>query len=498
VNLAHLVRRAAELHPGRPAVSRGAEVVADYARAADRVARLAGGLRGELGLASGETVAIAMRNHPAYLEVLFAIWHAGLVAAPVNAKLHARELAFILGHSGARVCFAADELVDAVTAPTIIDVDSDAYSRLLAGGPFPLAAEVRADALAWLFYTSGTTGRPKGAMLTHRNLMAMTLAYFADIDAIDHCCSMIHAAPMSHGSGLYALPHVAAAANNVVPRSGGFDPDEVLELLEIHTGASLFFAPTMVHRLVRASPSRRAPGLRTIVYGGGPMYVEDLRAALDRFGPRFAQIYGQGEAPMTITSVARALHAPPHDWSRLATVGVARTGVEVAVVDASDEPCAPGTVGEVVCRGDVVMAGYRDDPEATAATLRRGWLHTGDLGALDEHGFLTLHGRKHDMIISGGSNIYPREVEEVLLTHPDVLEVAVVGRPHPDWGEEVVAFVVPRPGATIDLTVLDALCLDRIARFKRPRHYQIRDGLPKNAYGKVLKTALRDALEPAG
>src|SRR5690606_9301443 len=305
---------------------------------------------------------------------------------------------------------------------------------------------------------------------------------------------------MSHGSGIYALPHVARAAKQVVPESGHFDPAEVLRLIQAHPGATFFLAPTMIVRRL-ASPALEGAdlaNLKTIVYGGGPMYLADLRRALDRFGPKLVQIYGQGEAPMTITYVPRAVHAAsdhPRWLERLASVGVARTDVEVRVVDDDARPLPPREVGEVVCRGDVVMAGYWNDPDASDRALKGGWLHTGDVGALDEDGFLTLKDRSKDLIISGGANIYPREIEEVLIRHPAVAEAAVVGRPHPEWGEEAVAFVVVRPDATVTADELDRLCLDSIARFKRPKQYLFVESLPKNNYGKVLKTELRARLE---
>ncbi|MCH9000808.1 MAG: AMP-binding protein, partial [Proteobacteria bacterium] len=239
----------------------------------------------------------------------------------------------------------------------------------------------------------------------------------------------------------------------------------------------------------------------TVIYGGGRMYVEDLKQAMARLGNRFVQIYGQGESPMTITALSRAEHRNrdhPRYQARLASVGRAQTVVEVRVADREDRTVAPGELGEVLLRGDSVMLGYWDDPAATAATLRGGWLHSGDLGVMDEDGFLTLKDRSKDVIISGGANIYPREVEEILQRHPAVLECAVVGRPHAEWGEEVVAFVVARPGAALETAALDALCLARIARFKRPRVYRFVDALPKNDTGKVLKTELRDwAVEEA-
>ena len=217
-------------------------------------------------------------------------------------------------------------------------------------------------------------------------------------------------------------------------------------------------------------------------------------------GPRFVQIYGQGETPMVATALSRrhiADAAHPRHLERLASVGVAQTPVQVRVADEQGRTLAPGEVGEVLVRGDTVMAGYWRNAEATAAALRDGWLWTGDVGSLDGDGFLTLKDRSKDLLISGGSNIYPREVEEVLLTAPGVAEAAVVGAPDPEWGEVVVAFVVPRPGTRVDETALDAHCLARIARFKRPKRYVVVDDLPKNNYGKVLKTELRARLAAA-
>jgi acyl-CoA synthetase (AMP-forming)/AMP-acid ligase II len=332
-------------------------------------------------------------------------------------------------------------------------------------------------------------------MLSHRNLFAMTIGYLADVDAVDEDASLLHAAPMSHGSGLYILPYVARGARHVIPASSGFDPREFLELCDRHPACAAFLAPTMVQRLrIEAERSTQRPAnLRTIVYGGGPMYVAELRLALAVFGQVFVQIYGQGEAPMTITSLRRADHASG-DESVLGSVGWPRTGVDVAIVDDHGSPMATGHVGEVVCCGDVVMSGYWNNPGATAEALRDGWLYTGDMGSLDARGYLTLRDRSKDVVISGGSNIYPREVEEALLTCPGVSEICVVGQPDPEWGETVVAFVVPATGSNLTHAALDAHCLERIARFKRPKHYVFVDSLPKNSYGKVLKRELRSRL----
>jgi long-chain acyl-CoA synthetase len=287
------------------------------------------------------------------------------------------------------------------------------------------------------------------------------------------------------------MANVARLAVNVVPESGSFEPDEIFRLFETWKRTSMFAAPTMVKRLVDHGGDIDPTNIRTIVWGGAPMYVEDALKALERFGPRLAQIYGQGEAPMTITVLTRqdiANRDHPRWLERLGSAGRPYMGVDVKVADAEDNALGAGETGEILCRGDVVMPGYWRNPEANAATMRGGWLHTGDVGVFDKDGYLTLKDRSKDLIISGGSNIYPREVEEVLLRHAGVREASVIGRPHPEWGEVVVAYVVGEVGPG----ELDALCLSEIARFKRPKDYVFLDALPKNNYGKVLKTDLRE------
>jgi long-chain acyl-CoA synthetase len=492
VNLVTWLARNARVDPGGPAVFLGRAPWATHLELARRAARFAAGLRGRRGLATGDRVAIAMANCPEYLVAMYGTWWAGLAAVPVNAKLHPREVTWIVENAGAR-----------------LTIDSPGQvGDLAADEEWPLAA-APSDALAWLFYTSGTTGRPKGAMLSHRNLAQMTCGYLADVDAVAGSGRLLHAAPLSHGSGLYNFTHLARGAAQVVPEGDGFDASEVLDLLAFHRNVSFFAAPTMVRRLAQAALDAGAgsPGLQTIVYGGGPMYSADLERATLAFGHRLAQIYGQGESPMTITALSKAHHADtahPRHRERLASVGVPHSVVEVAVRGPDGRELPAGEVGEVCVRGDVVMSGYWNNPEGTAAALRRGvpprgqesdepWLWTGDLGAFDADGFLTLKDRSKDLIVSGGSNIYPREVEEVLLLHPGVAEASVVGRPDPEWGEAVVAFVVPRgmPPAAADL---DRLCLEHIARFKRPKEYRFVERLPKNNYGKVVKAELRAAL----
>ncbi len=485
MNLAHLLLRSARWLPEQPAIAVGIRTVLRYGELAARVARLASGLRERLSLKSGDRVALAMKNCPEYHQILFACWHAGLTAVPMNAKLHAKEFAYILENSGAKACFVTPELSSSIPQ----GMAAKEIDRLMLDAAAP--ADVGPDDPAWLFYTSGTTGVPKGAVLTHRNLMFQTHAYFADIDALGPGDAILHPAPLSHGSGCYALPHFAAGAANVIPESGSFEPEEIFDLLDHWPGSSFFAAPTMVVRLLASRAARAPRQLKTIVYGGAPMYVADALRAIELFGPRLYQLYGQGEAPMTITGLPQSIHRK-ENAHLLATAGIPRTGVEVRIFDSEDRELPCGEIGEIVTRSDCVMAGYWQNPEATARAKRAGWLHTGDVGSMDAHGFLTIKDRSKDMIISGGSNIYPREIEEVLLRHPAVAECSVVGRPHAEWGEEVVAFIVKK--SQLKPEELDAICLENIARFKRPREYRFVESLPKNNYGKVLKTELRKQL----
>jgi acyl-CoA synthetase (AMP-forming)/AMP-acid ligase II len=422
-----------------------------------------------------------MKNCPEFYEVLFACWHAGLTAVPMNAKLHPKEFAYILDNSGAKLCFVTPDLQSAV--PSGIAPDK------ALGDTEASPADVEPDDVAWLFYTSGTTGVPKGAMLTHRNMLFQTQAYFADVDKLHPGDTALHPAPLSHGSGLYGLPHFAVGAVNVIPESGHFEPAEIFELLEYWPNASFFAAPTMLVRLMASPAARTPPKLKTITYGGAPMYVADCLRAIELFGPRLFQLFGQGEAPMTITGLPQLFH---EKRQHLESCGLPRTGCEVSIFDENDKELPAGEIGEIVTRSDCVMKGYWNNPEATARALRGGWLHTGDVGSMDAQGFLTIKDRSKDMIISGGANIYPREIEEVLLRHPAVAECSVVGRPHPEWGEEVIAFVIRKKSVSPE--DLEKLCLDNIARFKRPREYRFVEALPKNNYGKVLKTELRKLL----
>jgi fatty-acyl-CoA synthase len=489
LNLFGLLDQAATRFGDRGAVYHGQRQLFTWAELRDRALCLAASIRAIDG--PGARIAVASENRPEIVELMFAIWAAECVVVPINYKLHPREMQQILADAGVAEVFASPKIAAELAPVTGVPIQAAGgpeYENRLDATPLTPPRHSDPSTLAWLFYTSGTTGRSKGAMLSHRNLMAMTVSHLADFDAPDENCSLIHGAPMSHGSGLYIPPYVLRGARQVVPASGSFEPDEFLDLCGHHPGCSAFLAPTMVQRLVQTG--RSCPrNLTTVVYGGGPMYVDNLKKAMAAFGPIFVQLYGQGEAPMTITGLRRADHLGADD-AILGSVGYARSGVDVAVLAADGAPAAIGQIGEIVCRGDVVMSGYWNNPDATASTLRDGWLHTGDMGSFDARGFLTLRDRSKDVAISGGSNIYPREVEEALLEHPGVSEAGVVGAPDEQWGEVVVAFIV----GSASPAELDAHLLERIARFKRPKRYEFIEELPKNSYGKVLKRELRARL----
>ncbi len=498
MNIATWLERTARTDPSRPALYLGRDAVADYGTFHKNAARMAGALS-SIGIRPGDRVAIFMTNCPDYLIALYGIWYAGAVAVPINAKLHAREAAFILENSGAALVFATPDLADGLAQADIqtpvCNTDGDGFFAMLSQDPIPAVIQCAADDLAWLFYTSGTTGKPKGVMITHRMLITMSLCYQVDADLVRAEDTAIYAAPLSHGAGIYNMMHVRAGAAHVCPPSGGFDPAEIFELAAHFGSAHMFAAPTMVKRMTEAAKAvgLRGDGLRTVVYAGGPMYNADIIEAVDQFGPVFVQIYGQGECPMGITALSRhdvTDRDHPRWRERLGSVGRAQSAVEVAIGDAKGRVQPVGQHGEIMVRGDTVMPGYWQNKEATAKTMRGGWLMTGDMGVMDADGYVTMQDRSKDLIISGGSNVYPREVEEVLLTHPRLVEVSVVGRPHPEWGEEVVAFIV----GDAPEEELDQLCIDNIARFKRPKAYVRVDELPKNNYGKILKTELRARL----
>ena len=311
MNPAEWLVRTARARPRAPALLHGAELVCDYAGFAARAGSIAAALAAR-GIGAGDRVAIFLPNSVDYLPILYGILWSGACAVPVNGKLHVKEAAWIVAHSAARLVFAKDPEALAATgdigATPCLSPADPAFAAMLAAAPIPRPVPMAGDTPAWLFYTSGTTGRPKGAELTAGNLMAASLSYLADVDDVAAEDAALYAAPISHGAGLYNFVHVQRGARHVIPESGGFDPGEILSLARDLRNISMFAAPTMVKRLVDRARAEGSDGdgIKTIVYGGGPMYVADIKAALDVFGAKFVQIYGQGEAPMTITALSRA------------------------------------------------------------------------------------------------------------------------------------------------------------------------------------------------
>jgi len=500
MNLAVFLERARRLHGQNPAVAVGQQVCLTYETLGARAAQLAAAIKALTANSEDTRVALFMENCREYLEIIFACWYAGVAAVPVNAKLHPTELVHILTEANCRICFSTSGQFDSISGqlPECVsysfEVGSTHYNALF-NDELNEAEQLSPDAPAWIFYTSGTTGKPKGAILTHGNLTAMASCYFLDIDPKGPWETIIHAAPMSHGSGLYSIPHVMKGSCHVIPDTSSFAPEKIFDLTTHCKHAVLFAAPTMVKKMVIAATGKNTEGLRLIIYGGGPMYLADCKAAIRQFGPeKLVQLYGQGESPMTITSLGPEIHKNKNDsaWeSKLSSVGTAQSLVQVRIADGSGSTARNNEVGEVLVAGPTVMSGYLNNPAATAQAIKKGWLHTGDYGHLDDSGFLTLRDRRHDLIISGGTNIYPREVEEALSHHKKLAEVAVIGRPDPDWGERVVAYFVCKDDQNLEVEELDRLCLSSIARFKRPKNYRRVKTLPKNNYGKILKTVLR-------
>lgn len=509
MNVGRFLTKSARAFPSNLAIAHGSRRFT-YAQFNSSVNRLANALY-RLGIRKGDNVAVLQYNYPETLESVFACFKAGCGAVPINFRLHPNEFAFIIDHSEAKAVIISPEFNESIVdirdripqATHLITLSSAEgelmdYENLISKEPDEFEdADVEPDALAWLFYTSGTTGLPKGAMLTHRNLVAMTMNFYADIcPGFGPNDVILHAAPLSHGSGLYALPNIAKGATNVILESKSFDAELVFKTIEQYRVTNMFAAPTMVKMMIDSPASERFDhgSLRALNYGGAPMLVEDLKEAMEKLGPCLVQLFGQAESPMTITYLAHhdhVLEGTPKQMKRLASAGIPRTDVEVKIFDADDNELPPGEMGEIVTRSDLVMKGYWRNPEATADTLRNGWLHTGDVGFMDESGYLFIMDRSKDMIISGGENIYPREIEEVIVQHPAVREVAVIGVPDQKWGEAIKAVVSLNPGQSLTEDDLISFCKDNIASYKKPKSVDFVDELPKNNYGKILKRELR-------
>jgi acyl-CoA synthetase (AMP-forming)/AMP-acid ligase II len=509
MNVGTLFSKTARTFPDRLAIAYGDDELT-YRQADERINRLANALAG-LGIRKGSNVAILLHNCPEFLETLFACFKAGIGTVPINFRLHPKECAFIIHNSEAEAVVLGEDFRDAIWAlreempgvrhficVTVPLKGMLSYETLLRGGsPSFVDVDVERDNLAWLFYTSGTTGQPKGAMLTHHVLMMMSMNFFADISPLGPEDAVLHAAPLSHGSGLYGIPNVAKGAANIILASKSFEPRLVFETIQRRRVTNMFMAPAMIKRLITSPEidNYDLSSLKCVNYGGAPIYLEDAKAAVRKLGQVFVQLYGQAESPMTISYLRREEHVvegTEEQMRRLTSAGIPRTDVDVKIFDEQNRELPPGQMGEIVVRGEVVMKGYWRNPKATAETLRGGWLHTGDLGIMDERGYVYLLDRAKDMIISGGENIYSREIEDVILKHPAVHEVAVIGVPDEKWGEAIKAIVALKEGcAASDKEIID-FCKGSLASYKKPKSVEFIDAIPKNAYGKVLKRELRE------
>jgi acyl-CoA synthetase (AMP-forming)/AMP-acid ligase II len=509
MNVGTLFTKSARTYPERLAIAYG-DYELPYQQANERINQLANGLT-SLGIKKGENVAILLHNCPEFLETLFACFKAGIGTVPINFRLHPKECSFIIDNSEAVGVVLGDDFRDSLYAlkhemPRVKHLlcmndplkGMLPYEDLLKEqSPTFVDVDVERDDLAWLFYTSGTTGQPKGAMLTHHVLMMMTMNFFADMAPLGPDDVILHAAPLSHGSGLYAIPNVAKGAANIVLHVKTFDPKTVFEAIQRRKVTNMFMAPAMIKRLVtsREIDQYDLSSLKCIHYGGAPIYMEDLKEAVRKMGQVFVQLFGQAESPMTISYLRKEEHfleGTEEQMKRLTSAGIPRTDVEVKIFDENDHELPPGAMGEIVVRGEVVMKGYWRNPKATAETLRAGWLHTGDLGIMDERGYVYILDRAKDMIISGGENIYSREIEDVILKHPTVHEVAVIGVPDETWGEAIKAIVSLKPGQKATQEEIINFCREHMASFKKPKSVEFIEEIPKNPYGKVLKRELRE------
>lgn len=470
-----------------------------------RVARLAGGLIG-LGVKAGDRVAILSLNSDRYMEYFYGVPWAGAAVNPVNIRLAVPEIAYTLNDSGSTVLFVDDTFAALLPAlrpqlefvrHVIFAGDGEKpegcldYESLIEQSAPVEDANVGGDELAGLFYTGGTTGRSKGVMLSHDNLVFNALNVVAEM-GYDRDTVYMHAAPMFHLADMASTFAVTLAAGThcIVPR---FDVDAVLQLIQQEKVTNTLLVPTMINLLASSGRIRDfdVSSMKRMLYGASPMPEAVLLSAMEQMPTvSFAQGYGQTEASPIITSLGPEYHVP--GGAKLRSAGRAALGVEVAVMDADDREVSRGTVGEICVRGANVMLGYWGMEAATAETLRHGWLHTGDLGYMDEDGFVFIVDRAKDMVISGGENIFSVEVEGAIYSHPAVQECAVIGIPSDRWGEAVHAVIVLAEGAEATESEIIDHCREKIAGYKVPRSVEFRtEPLPISGAGKILKNELR-------
>ena len=509
MNLAHLLTQAAQRFPERTGLIWGQRSWT-WRELDRRVQAVAAALHAH-GVRKGDRILIQSRNNNAMFETMFVAFRLGAIWVPTNFRLTPEEVGYIAKASGAKVLIYDSVFTDhadrcrSCALNTIISIGRPRageidYEGLAAGEHESFAAAaVDRDDPCWFFFTSGTTGHPKAAMLTHAQMAFVITNHLADLmPGMSEEDASIVVAPLSHGAGIHQLIQIARAVPTILPAGERLDPRDVFRLIERHRVTNMFTVPVIVKRLVE-DPSISEfdlSSLKFVIYAGAPMYRTDQQEALRKLGKVLVQYFGLGEVTGNITVFPPHLHDPDDAvQGRIGTCGFARTGMQISIQDADGHELPQGETGEICVIGPAVFAGYFNNPDANAKSFRDGWFLTGDLGHVDAEGFLYITGRASDMYISGGSNIYPREIEEKLLMHPAIREAAVVGMPDEKWGEAGVAAVVLRPGASLDAEELRMWMTDRIARYKQPRDVVFFDELPKSNYGKITKKLVRAAIE---
>ncbi len=481
MQIGELIRRAGLIYGDAPALSEGDRILSfrDFDAATDR---LGNALLAE-GLEPGDRVGVLLPNGIDCLIAYYALAKCGLVRVALNVRETPGDHAYKLSDSGARGL-----IHNGGTGSDLpFRYDLDALHRLIeTGAEAPCRVDRDLDAPLRLGFTGGTTGEPKAVTLTTRGETAELSAFLIDlVPDLARGDTFLHAAPIAHASGAFFLPSLVRGVHSVIMPK--FAPDAFLTLAERSAASHTFLVPTMLAMILEepAVASARL-AFKRICYGASPIAPSLLERAIARFGSVFAQTYGQAESPMVITFLG------PDDHDRIGSCGRPYTTVDVAIFDDDDQPLPPGERGEIVCRGTQLMAYYWNRPDATAEVFRNGWLHTGDIGRMDEDGFYYILDRKNDMLISGGYNVYPREIEDVLLAYEGVVEAAVVGIPDEKWGDRVQAVVAGRAG--LDADRLLTSCREKLARYKCPKAIDVWDELPKSAAGKILRRAVRDRL----
>jgi long-chain acyl-CoA synthetase len=505
MNVGYLLTRSARYYGDRTAFVIDEETVS-YDLLNRRVNKLANALV-SLGLKKGDRVGLLFHNSLAYLESYLALYKAGMVWVRLNARLAPSEIKGMLDDSDALAMIHGaefgkiEESVSSGLRWVIHKGDGpglDYDDFLEKGTEHEPDVDVFMEDLSDLWYTSGTTGAPKGIMLTHRNIMTCTQFLLTDVYDISEGDQFLTAGALSHAGSVRILPFIIRGATCHL--HGHFDAERILKETESRKITDWAVVPTMLIAIMDQPEISRLDlsSLKRITYAGSPLPVERIKEALERFGPVLDQSYGQAESIITITHLRREEHlfnGDPVREKRLASAGREYPGVQVRIMDDKKHFLGPDEIGEVVTRSDLVMRGYWNQPDKTEETLVDGWLHTGDIGYLDEGGYLFLVDRKHDKIITGGLNVFPREVEEVISTHPAVAQVTVFGLKDPFWGEAVTAAVVVREGMSLTAEELGAFCKEHLAGYKRPKKFHFLDDLPKNLYGKVLRKDLKKQFE---